>query len=161
MAHVRGVRWNLWELQRLADRIGSLYQAFPSLVNKNETMSRVRTLYRALAWEIDQYGSDYRAFAADWTLLRVFVPLQVRLATEQLLWQRGEPWRRLVTGFRPVDLGGAEVSAVGTSPPGGSDTSPQVRMDVPRPQRYEVPTGVRRAGYGRGYRRTGGRKARK
>lgn len=41
-------------------------------------------------------------FQYHWKILRVWVPLQLRLAVEQVLYQKGEPWSSLVTGFKPV-----------------------------------------------------------
>lgn len=41
-------------------------------------------------------------FEYHWTLLRTWVPLQIRLAVEQVLSDRGGDWARLVTGFRPI-----------------------------------------------------------
>lgn len=41
-------------------------------------------------------------FKYHWTILRVWVPLQLRLACEQVLYEKGEPWKYLVTGFGVV-----------------------------------------------------------
>ena len=48
-----------------------------------------------------------REFEADWKWLRLAVPLQVRLITEQVLWDKRGGWRDLVTGFGPVKGRGA------------------------------------------------------
>ena len=42
-------------------------------------------------------------FSEDWPYIRAFVPLQIRLVCEQIMWDRGGDWRQYVTGFRPVD----------------------------------------------------------
>lgn len=44
-----------------------------------------------------------RGFRYHWKLLRTWVPLQFRLAVEQVLWEKGGPWRALVTGFGAID----------------------------------------------------------
>ncbi|MEO5351408.1 MAG: hypothetical protein H7836_17465 [Magnetococcus sp. YQC-3] len=41
-------------------------------------------------------------FEYHWKLLRTFVPLQLRLAVEQVLWSKGGRWKSLITGFRPI-----------------------------------------------------------
>lgn len=51
---------------------------------------------------IDSYGGNDGRFTIDWMVLRNHVPLQVRLMVEQELWRMGEPWKGLVTGFRPI-----------------------------------------------------------
>lgn len=57
---------------------------------------------------IDSYGS-FKAFRADWKWVRLMLPLQGRLVVEQILWDRGTPWRSLVTGFRAIrDTDGTE-----------------------------------------------------
>ncbi len=45
----------------------------------------------------------YQAFEAQWKYARLAVPLQVRLAAEQGLWELGGKYRQLITGFRPVE----------------------------------------------------------
>lgn len=50
---------------------------------------------------LDGYGGA-AAFLEDWKWIRLAIPLQVRLAVEQMLWDRGGDWRKLVTGFSPV-----------------------------------------------------------
>lgn len=42
------------------------------------------------------------AFQADWKWARMILPLQVRLIVEQVLWDKGGHWRKMVTGFRPI-----------------------------------------------------------
>lgn len=37
-----------------------------------------------------------------WKIIRVWVSLQFRLAVEQVLYEKGDPWRQLVTGFGVV-----------------------------------------------------------
>ena len=47
-----------------------------------------------------------KAFEREWKWARLVLPLQVRLAAEQGLWDLGGDYRRLVSGFKP--LTGAE-----------------------------------------------------
>ena len=51
---------------------------------------------------LDAYNS-FDQFAGDWKWMRLAVPLQGRLVMEQLLWDRGLPWRSLITGFRAIE----------------------------------------------------------
>ncbi len=46
--------------------------------------------------------NDASHFQREWKWIRLWVPLQVRLFVEQVLWDMGGPWRKLVTGFRPI-----------------------------------------------------------
>ncbi len=41
-------------------------------------------------------------FEYHWKIIRVWVSLQFRLAVEQVLYEKGQPWSDLVTGFGPV-----------------------------------------------------------
>lgn len=62
-------------------------------------------LFRALADAMRSWIRSYaspRAFQADWKWMRLMVPLQFRLLVEQVLWDLGGDWRKLVTGFRPI-----------------------------------------------------------
>ena len=43
-----------------------------------------------------------KAFQKDWKWARLSMPLQARLLTEQVLWEKGGDWRKLVTGFGPI-----------------------------------------------------------
>lgn len=54
----------------------------------------------------DQMRSmGYSAFRSRWAFVRQLLPLQGRLLIEQVLWAMGPPWRTLLTGFNPVELG--------------------------------------------------------
>lgn len=48
-------------------------------------------------------GLGFEQFKQDWRTFRVWCPLQVRLAVEEILWVMGPEYRALVTGFRPID----------------------------------------------------------
>lgn len=48
-------------------------------------------------------GQGFEEFKSDWRIFRVWCPLQVRLAVEEILWQLGPPYRKLITGFAPID----------------------------------------------------------
>lgn len=53
--------------------------------------------------EAERYpGEGWRTFAEDWRIVRMFVPLQFRLCAEQVLYDKGLPWRTMVSGFRPL-----------------------------------------------------------
>jgi len=45
----------------------------------------------------------YDCIRQNWTFTRTQISLQLRLLVEQIFYDLGQPWRKLVTGFRPVD----------------------------------------------------------
>ena len=55
---------------------------------------------------LSKYSSS-KAFQRDWKWARLSVPLQIRLLVEQVLWEKGGDWKKLVTGFGPIK--GAEA----------------------------------------------------
>lgn len=55
--------------------------------------------------ERNTYRIAVLGFKYHWTILRNWVPLQLRLCVEQVLWTRGRPWRDLVTGFGAIEEG--------------------------------------------------------
>lgn len=50
-------------------------------------------------------GMGFSAFRSRWAFVRQLLPLQGRLLVEQILWAMGPPWRSLLTGFNPVEIG--------------------------------------------------------
>lgn len=56
---------------------------------------------RAHQW-VSEYEGDYPGFRLDWLVARMLVPLQVRLLVEQILYEKGEPWSKLCSGFSPA-----------------------------------------------------------
>lgn len=58
----------------------------------------------------------YQRFHLDWKVLRVGISLQVRLLVEQVLYDEGEPWNRLVTGFLPMSWKTSGSGAPSTRP---------------------------------------------
>ena len=60
---------------------------------------------RELAGSVRRVLGSYdgpSAFQKDWKWARLLVPLQLRLLVEQVLWDKGEGWRKLITGFGPI-----------------------------------------------------------
>jgi len=53
-------------------------------------------------WMDSDYGDDVRRFASNWRWVRMLISLQVRLIIEQILWDRGGDWRKMITGFLPM-----------------------------------------------------------
>ncbi len=51
---------------------------------------------------LDGYGTAHE-FQEDWKWVRIAIPLQVRLIVEQILWDRGGSWKKLVTAFKPIN----------------------------------------------------------
>jgi len=49
------------------------------------------------------YNYDWQEFRQDWPIIRCWIPLQFRLAVEQVLWEKGAPWSSLITGFKPAN----------------------------------------------------------
>lgn len=64
-------------------------------------------LGRSVATQIRAALLEYRgaaAFTKDWKWARLSVPLQIRLLVEQVLWDEGGEWRKLITGFGPIKM---------------------------------------------------------
>ncbi len=62
----------------------------------------------------------FSAFRSRWAYVRQLIPLQSRLLVEQILWSMGPPWRTLLTGFNPVELGDVGILVpfkAGAAPP--------------------------------------------
>lgn len=59
-------------------------------------------------WIDDTVGKNgsvaqaWPVFRFQWKISRAWVPLQVRLCAEQYFYDRGDPWRYLVTGFGAI-----------------------------------------------------------
>ncbi len=62
---------------------------------------------RGMARTLNRLG--FSAFRSRWAYVRQLIPLQSRLLVEQILWSMGPPWRSLLTGFNPVELGDVGV----------------------------------------------------
>lgn len=71
-----------------------------------------RVIALAAARLLDAYKS-FDHFKSDWRWQRLLIPLQVRLFVEQVLWDRGLPWRSLITGFRAIEGAAGETGVVG------------------------------------------------
>lgn len=69
---------------------------------------------------LDLYGDNFGLFKGDWKWQRLLTPLQGRLMMEQILWDRGLPWRSLITGFRAIEGDAGETGVVG--PPDQPET---------------------------------------
>lgn len=120
---------NPWKLQQKMDKI---------VAKGSRTNPAGRSLTRELVGLIktlDGVICDYpsfRVFAAQWRYLRLVVPLQVRLLIEQLLYEKGEPWRSLVRGFKPIDLGSVARGSTGSQGDSDLDRKPQRSFQVAR-----------------------------
>ncbi len=68
----------------------------------------------------------FAAFRSRWAYARQLLPLQLRLLLEQVLWSMGPPWRTLLTGFNPIELG--DVGLV--VPFSGAEGTPQEQLNV-------------------------------
>lgn len=98
---------NLKEIKQL---LGEL-DAQGTLFMTSTTAGMMKTIDKI--WDLlNRWVDEYPAvvdFQADWVRARLFVPLQIRLAMEQLLWERGGGYRSLVTGFGPATVPGGAV----------------------------------------------------
>jgi hypothetical protein len=47
-------------------------------------------------------GMGFERFKQHWRVYRVWCPLQMRLACEEIFWELGDPYKRLITGFAPL-----------------------------------------------------------
>lgn len=114
--------YKIQESKRFAKRTGGfedsivLWKAQKALTTatlltwKVSEQLKLFTALRAEIWEwIDSYetnekapGEGFALFKRHWKLLRLGIGLQVRLLVEQILYDRGEPWSRLCTGFGSI-----------------------------------------------------------
>lgn len=76
----------------------------------SEVVGQAETIQAELRGWIESYeereytpGLGFELFKYHWRILRVWVPLQLRLCVEQVLQDMGKPWNTLITGFRPID----------------------------------------------------------
>ena len=81
---------------------------------------------------LDAYSS-FDAFRDDWKWQRLLTPLQARLLMEQILWDRGLPWRSLITGFRAIEGDAGETGVIGPPLPPTTKQTPSTPHAVPRP----------------------------
>ena len=85
---------------------------------------------------IDAY-STFEDFRSDWKWMRLLVPLQGRLLTEQLLWDRGLPWRSLITGFRAIEGDAGQTGVSGPAlPPTPLENQTPSQPHAPCPSGY-------------------------
>lgn len=125
-----------------------LLQRVEYLKNHGSVGNRDKTIYQLIVpiKELcERYVAgypDYRSFAFEWPWVRTFIPLQARLCVEQLLWSKGWPWRSLITGFKPVDMGGSGESPEGDSSSGvpGRGAKGSYPISAQRTQRTQVKT---------------------
>lgn len=75
-------------------------QTAPTMVGAIKRMRILRV--RASEWIESEYGNDYVSFSLDWKVARMGISLQARLLVEQVLYDKGLPWSKLCSGFRPV-----------------------------------------------------------
>jgi hypothetical protein len=80
-----------------------LWKTISNAPSMEGALERARILWSAAYYWIQEYADDYPLFKTDWMVLRNSLPLQARLVVEQQLWNLGEPWKRLVTGFNAID----------------------------------------------------------
>lgn len=80
-----------------------------AVLKVSEVLAQVRMVRAELHGWISSYqkrerwpGEGFPLFREHWLVLRVWVPLQMRLCVEQILQDMGAPWNTLITGFRPI-----------------------------------------------------------
>ncbi len=76
-------------------------------MNGHEFDGIIKDLTPLMEDEIRRAG--WVGFRSRWAYVRQLLPLQGRLLIEQVLWAMGPPWRTLLTGFNPVELGAVGV----------------------------------------------------
>ncbi len=59
----------------------------------------------------------FSAFRSRWAYVRQLLSLQGRLLVEQIMWAMGPPWRTLLTGFNPIELGEVGIVVPFREPP--------------------------------------------
>lgn len=62
-----------------------------------------RWIYEYAQGELDGNAKkNFTTFATMWKRYRLCIGLQTRLMAEQVLYDLGQPWRNLVSGFKPI-----------------------------------------------------------
>lgn len=129
---------NLRDIKQLMAEVDAQGTLFVSDTTQG-LMNTISKIWDLLGRWVSEYES-IAAFKRDWVRARLFVPLQIRLAMEQLLWELGGDYRSLVTGFGPATVPGGAVTSGGKplSRAAGSGAVPSAR------DRASVETRIRR-----------------
>lgn len=114
---------NLYDIQQLMSDVARNGQL--GYRGTGQLMSALDKVWRALNAWVDEYKGNVLGFQHDWVRARLFVPLQIRLAMEQILYERGGAYRTLVSGFGPADVPGG-AAGQGGSPTGGPKGSDKI-----------------------------------
>lgn len=102
---------SMWDIQQAM--AGVTNQGSLGHGGTDHLMSHITKVWKLLNEWIDEYAGDIAAWKRDWVRCRLFVPLQIRLAMEQVLYERGGEYRSLITGFGPADLSGSSTGGGG------------------------------------------------
>jgi len=141
-----------------ADAI-ALYRGFASVpeavITNPKSALDLYQIYRRVTGNMAYFATrpgDVEILIMLWKVIRTYVPLQLRLFVEQCAFDVGGPWGRIVTGFRPVDLGGASAPSVWEESQTGQTRVPSKGEKSPQDIRREKQEAYWRA---RGGRKTG------
>lgn len=105
----------LSDLVDLLRRLAAPADVLPFVVDAGLTIKNMREgKYDGLVSATESFALAFRrmgfaAFRARWAFVRQLMSLQSRLFLEQILWAMGPPWRTLLTGFNPIELGGVGI----------------------------------------------------
>ena len=119
----------VWGL--LIDFVDSL-SPFAAMAWRDEPPSIWDVPIRLAHAYLEAYDS-FDSFRADWKWQRLLTPLQGRLIIEQILWDRGLPWRSLITGFRAIEGDAGETGVSGPALPPEEQTPPTPYAPPPQP----------------------------
>lgn len=97
---------SVWLLNKEAKLIGDFlgYKSMSSCLSAARWI-RVELYEWITSYELREKtpGRGFEEFWEDWRIFRVWCPLQVRLAVEQILWELGGRYRKAITGFGPME----------------------------------------------------------
>lgn len=92
---------SLVALKTAASQIDNAHSVSAALNIATNQMNLIKSWINSYSQRNDKSVAFYM-FREHWKILRHWVSLQTRLAIEQVLWEYGGEYRKLVTGFRPI-----------------------------------------------------------
>ena len=75
---------------------------YDSINNAQKAYGLLMIWVRSYIKQYTNPDAAWSAFRLEWRTYRLVIPLQVRLMTEQVLYDMGYPWRAAYTGFNPM-----------------------------------------------------------
>lgn len=90
------------KLTLMAGQMGSHPKISLALASAQEIRNELYEWITSYSQREKAKGLGFEQFKSNWRVFRVWCPLQVRLAAEEIFWELGDPYRKLITGFAPL-----------------------------------------------------------